>query len=66
MTDQEIVAKYGHLLGNTGGNDPLDLLKRLRTENRLMTTNIVVYLLAVAVESQINLLKRLHDRGMIR
>jgi len=64
MTKEEIVAKYGHLINNTGGNDPLELVKRLE-EPRLMSTNVVVFTLAVAVEGQIALLQRLDKEGLL-
>ena len=68
---REIVATYGHLLVNTGGNDPLDLLQRLQwpgdgaRKNRLMTTNVVVFILATGVQAQVTLLARLKKEGLI-
>lgn len=54
-TTVHIVEKYGHLLNNTGGNDPIDLLRDLATNDRLMTVNLPVAVLAIAVKSQITI-----------
>lgn len=68
---EAIVQKYGHLLSNTGGNDPLELLsdfQRPSTDerpNRLMSTNVVRFTLAVAVESQVGLLAKLEREGLL-
>ncbi|AWN07800.1 hypothetical protein HOT31_gp130 [Microbacterium phage Hendrix] len=62
---ERIVEKYGHLLNNTGGNEPLELLRRLNTEERLMTTNMPVAVLAIAVQSQISLLITLERESVI-
>lgn len=66
MTPEEVVEKYGHMLVNTGGNDPLALVHRLDTERNLMSTNVVVFVLATAVLSQIHLLQRMHEAGVLK
>lgn len=63
--DARVAQKYAHLLNNTGGNDPMDLLRRLDTERNLATTNIFVFTLAAAVQSQVTLLRRLEKEGML-
>lgn len=68
-TDQErterIAATYGEHLVNTGGNDPLDLLHRLETEKNLLATNLPVAMLAISVSSQISMIKRLENAGLL-
>ena len=66
-----VVDRFGSLLNNTGGNDPLDLLNdflRRGTEdrpNRLMTTNVVRWSLAMGVYCQVILLRDLVDKGFL-
>ena len=60
-----VVEKYGHLLNNTGGNDPIDLLRDLNTNDRLLTVNMPVAILAIAVQSQLGLLIRLEKEGLL-
>lgn len=60
-----VAAEYGHLLNNTGGNEPLELLTRLNREERLMTTNLPVAVLAIAVQSQISLILTLEKEGLL-
>ena len=55
----EVLEEFGEMLANTGGNDPADLIHRLRTEKHLMVTNVVVFTLATAVMSQVDLIQRL-------
>lgn len=68
---RELVARYGQLLTNTGGNDPLDLLQDLQRPgtddqpNRLMTTNVVRFLLAASINAQLSLLARLERDGLV-
>lgn len=62
---KQIVAEYGELFNNTGGNDPIDMLRALNTNKRLMSVNIVVFVLATAVQSQIVLIKRLKKEGKL-
>lgn len=64
---RDIVARYGEHLNNTGGNDPLDLLNRLANpkSRNLATTNIVVFTLAVSVQSQVGLLAHLEREGIL-
>lgn len=65
MTEEEALEKYGHLLNNTGGNDPAELIERLK-DGKLFSTNVVVYLMATEVRSQLNLLRRLHKEGLLK
>lgn len=59
-----VVAKYGHRLKSTGGNDPLDLLNDLqRPESKLIITNLPRWSLAFAVSSQVALLRDLDEEG---
>ena len=60
-----VVEKYGHLLNNTGGNDPIDLLRDLNTNDRLLTVNMPVAILAIAVQGQLGLLIRLEKEGLL-
>lgn len=66
-----LLEKYGHLLTNTGGNDPADLLNDLQRPgtderpNRLMSSNIVRFTLAVGVASQVSLLSALEKGGLL-
>lgn len=68
---QRIVALYGHLFTNTGGNDPCDLLndmQRPSTDERpnyMASTNIVRFILAVGVQSQVALLAHLEREGWL-
>ncbi len=61
----ELIARYGHLLNNTGGNDPADLLHDLKTSKNLAATNIVVFTLAASVQSQLTLLGTLESQGLL-
>jgi hypothetical protein len=68
---RNIVAAYGDLLNNTGGNDPLDLLNDLQRPgtderpNRLMSVNVVRFSLALGVSCQVSLLRTLIEKGRI-
>lgn len=59
------IEKYGELLNNTGGNPPAELLEDLRDDERMFSTNIVRYLLAMAVKSQVTLILRLQAEGLL-
>ena len=65
--ERELVEKYGDLLNNTGGNDPLDLLNDFNKPqpNNLMAVNVVRFVLAMAVHSQIVLLGTLEREGRL-
>lgn len=65
MTEDQLIARYGTFLVNTGGNDPAGLLHRLATEKHLAATNIVVFTMATAVRSQLQLLAKLHDASLL-
>ena len=56
---------YRELINNTGGNEVEDLINRLATETHLASTNIVVFTIAVAVQSQVRLLAILHQEGLL-
>lgn len=66
-----LVEQYGRLFNNTGGNDPLGLLNDLQNPgtddrpNRLASVNVVRFTLAVAVQTQVNLLHRLVEEGLL-
>lgn len=63
ISTEAVLAKYGPQLTNTGGNDPADLLHRLNTEDNLVRTNLPVFTCAVAVQAQVELLKKLVEAG---
>lgn len=65
MTEDEVIEKFGHLLNNTGGNEPRELLHRYRTTDNLAQTNIFVFTLGVSVTSQLTLLRTLLKEGII-
>lgn len=65
MTEDQLIARYGELLVNTGGNDPAELLHRLDTEKYLAATNGPLFVLATAVRSQLQLLARLHQANLL-
>lgn len=58
----ELAAKYGDLLVNTGGNDPLELVADLDLDKNMMTTNVVRFVLAVGVQSQLLVLSKTGTR----
>lgn len=62
----EEVKPYLHLLNNTGGNEPEKLLERLNNEKNLSFSNLVVFTMAIAVESQIKLLSDLIREGKLK
>ncbi|TKR27162.1 hypothetical protein FA014_02045 [Cellulomonas hominis] len=63
----DLVAELGEQLQNTGGSDPLDLLEDLANpaNDRFAVTNVVRFTLAVAVDSQVALLRALRNRGVL-
>ena len=65
---KEIVKKYGDLLNNTGGNDPLDLLNDFQsaTGGRMINTNLPRWSLAMGVYCQVHLLECLERHGLIQ
>ena len=65
--EREIVAEYGDLFNNTGGNDILDLLNDFNkpSPNNLMKVNIVRFTLAMGVHCQIGLIARLKKEGKL-
>jgi hypothetical protein len=62
-----ILQKWGHLLNNTGGNAPADLLNQIQSQKGadLLQTNLPVYLLAFGVHTQIQVIHTLQSRGII-
>ena len=61
----KVLETYGHLFNNTGGNPPIELLEDLRDDTRMFSTNIVRYLLAFAVEAQVELVRTLQAEGVL-
>ncbi len=64
-TMPEWMEPYRSFIGEHGGNTVEDLMNRLRTESRLMLTNLPVAVLALNVNAQVNLLVRLHHDGCL-
>ena len=67
--DEETLAilnNYGSLFNNTGGNDPAELLEDFYHHENLFATNIVRYLLAMAVYAQVALIKTLIREGLLQ
>ena len=65
--DIALIEKYREHFHNTGGNDPADLLNDLYgKDEHMMSTNIVRFTLAVSIQSQMGLLRRLEDQGLLR
>lgn len=62
----EEVKPFRGMLLNTGGNDPEELLYRLENERNLASTNIFVFTMAVSVESQVKLIKKLIHKGKLK
>jgi len=65
MPMEEWMKGYAHCIVNHGGNDIDDLLYDLDHDKSLMQTNIVRFTLAVGVSSQLLMLKRLHEDGLL-
>lgn len=59
----ELAEKYGQLLVNTGGNDPLELVADLDLDKNMMTTNVIRFVLAVGVQSQLLVLGKTGTRA---
>ena len=67
--DEETLAilnNYGTFLNNTCGNDPAELLLDFYNHEHMFSTNIVRYLLAMAVLAQVTLIKTLIREGLLR
>lgn len=64
LTDEEreMAQKYGHLFGNTGGNDPIELMER---EGVNYFNNPIVAELQGSCYSQTTLLLKLKKQGML-
>jgi len=58
-----LAEKYGDLLVNTGGNDPLELVADLDLDKNMMRTNVVRFVLAVGVQSQLLVLSKTGTRA---
>lgn len=56
---------YRQMIVNTGGNTVEELIDALRTNPRLSFSNIILFELAVAVQSQISLLQQLRKAGVL-
>lgn len=65
MPDVHLIARYEQYLNNTGGNPAAELLTDLETNDNMIGTNLVRYLLAFAVQSQVELLRVLEDAGLL-
>lgn len=61
----EWMEKYREQILETGGNEVEDLIDRLRNEKGLSQTNIIVWAMAYAVETQTRLLIRLKKEGLL-
>ena len=57
---------YAHLLVNTGGNDPEDLLRMLYEDKNVMSTNPLLATMALSIESQLTLLSNLKEKDLLR
>lgn len=55
---------YRKYISGTGGNSIEDLVNRL-SEKNLHSSNILVFTMAIAVESQVNLLSTLRREGLL-
>lgn len=64
--EQSVATRWEHLLTNTGGNSPRELMNDLGKPNsNMMATNIVRFVLAVSVQGQVELLIRLEAEGVL-
>ena len=60
--EKRIIKKYGEFFNNTGGNDALELIGRKGVN---MFNNSVVCLLQACVQSQVGIIARLEDEGIL-
>ena len=58
-----MLKKYGHLIGNTGGNDVQELLERQGVN---IQNNAIVTLMKVSVEGQLAMLMCLDKEGLLK
>lgn len=58
--------QFRGLIQNTGGNRVEDLIDRFYNEDHLSKTNLPVFVMAVAVSSQVDLLKILYARELLK
>ena len=67
LSDQQarLIDQFGDILVNTGGNDPRDLISDLATDKNMMSTNIVRFILAAGVSSQVALLERMEKEALL-
>ncbi|URM86914.1 hypothetical protein SEA_TURBOVICKY_6 [Microbacterium phage TurboVicky] len=65
IEEQGLIDQFREFFTNTGGNEPETLIRKYRTDNNLITTNIVVFTLAQDVEGQLRMLGRLRAAGRI-
>jgi len=56
---------YREHIRNTGGNTVEDLIDRLHHEEGLAFSNIIVYVMAASVESQVQLLMCMREAGCL-
>ena len=59
----EIITEYGHLIVNTGGNDIIELCERT---DATLFSNPAVVLLQSCVQSQLDLLLKLKNEGLLK
>lgn len=62
---KELVEYFQDQFVNTGGNDILEIAERHKNEPFLAQTNLPVFVMSVAVESQIQMLEKLDDMGRL-
>lgn len=63
----DIIAEFGHLFVDTGGNDPRDLLNDFQkpSPNNLMKVNIVRFTLAMGIHAQVRIIQILRKNGLL-
>lgn len=63
----EVIDRWRDFIGNTGGNEPEDLLQRIqgREGKHLAQTNIIVFVMAQDVAGQVRLLRALEEAGKL-
>jgi hypothetical protein len=57
---------YREMIGNTGGNSIEDLMYRSRLPDTNVVINAPLTLICQSVESQVDLLWRLHKKGALK
>lgn len=62
----EWMEPYRDQIVGDGGNGVEDLMNRLRNEKNLAFSNIIVFAMACEIESQVHMLTRLHNAGLLK